>query len=144
MTAFMLIMGITIGLIVIYAAVMPILLEQQQAKADAHRFAYQRDEHDFQFQYELLLQSIVDLDFDYDMGKLSDAVYAEQRKMLLGRSVYILKKLDTIHEEAEHHVDDVDAQIEAMIAAQREQNAVDEIDAQIEAEIAARREKVAL
>lgn len=145
MTAFMLIMGITMGLIVLYAGLMPIMLERQQARTDQKRFAHEHDTHSLQSQYDVLLGSILDLDMDYDMGKVADDVYAEQRKMLLGRSVYVLKKLDTLL--AEYAQDDLDAQIEAMVAAQRGQKApagATDVDAQIEAEIAAKRAKVAL
>ena len=142
MTAFMLIMGVTVGLVVLYAGFMPMVLERQYARAKQTHYAHAT--HNLQAQYELLLESILDLDLDYDMGKLSDDIYAEQRKMLLGRSVYILKKLDSVIAPQ----DDIEAQIEALVAAQRHQNAKPDtdidVDAQIEAEIAAQRAKVAL
>ncbi|PJF44070.1 MAG: hypothetical protein CUN55_05855 [Phototrophicales bacterium] len=144
MSAFMLIMAITLGLIVLYAALLPLLLERQQALIDKQRFSYQHDIHNLQAQYELLLESILDLDLDYDMGKIPDDIYAEQRKMLLGRSVYVLKKLDALSQSLPTQ-DDLDAKIEELITAYRnQQSSVDDIDAKIEAEIAAKRSKMAI
>ena len=59
--------------------------------------------------------SIHDLDFDYDTGKISGEVYAEQRKLLIGRAVSTLIHLD----QAEAELDDIDDDIEAAVARYR-------------------------
>lgn len=64
---------------------------------------------------EGLLISIRDLDFDYDTGKVSNLVYAEQRKLLIGRAISTLIQLD----QAEAHLTEVDDEIEKAISSYR-------------------------
>lgn len=117
-----------------YLGVLPILMARQAEK----RRPQDHDATELRARYQLLLDSIHDLDFDYDMGKVSDDVYAEQRKMLIGRSVSALMQLD----QAEAHLHEMDDEIENAIAARRERPAKGK-DA-IENQIAARRSKVVL
>lgn len=117
-----------------YLGVLPILMARQAEKRRNQDY----DAIELRARYQLLLESIHDLDFDYDMGKVSDDVYAEQRKMLIGRSVSTLMQLD----QAEAHLHEMDDEIENAIAARRERPAKGK-DA-IENQIAARRSKVVL
>ncbi|MBI5928082.1 MAG: hypothetical protein HY862_02150 [Chloroflexi bacterium] len=64
---------------------------------------------------EGFLISIHDLDFDFDTGKVSKQVYAEQRKLLIGRAISILIQLD----QTEAHLVEVDDDIEQAIASYR-------------------------
>lgn len=65
-----------------------------------------------------LLRAIRDMDFDYDMGKLTDDIYAEQRVALIRRAIAVMKRSDEIEAEifAQH------ARVEAALAAYREQS----------------------
>lgn len=54
---------------------------------------------ELRLQMSMLIDSICDLDFDYDMGKVPEQVYIEQRKMLLGRAVGVLNRLDKAETE---------------------------------------------
>ena len=84
-----------------------------------------------------LIESIHDLDFDYDTGKLTDEIYIHQRKMLVGRGVSVLMRLD--QNEAPP---DIDYLIEEQIAQRRAVlNGDISMDDMIEAQISARREK---
>lgn len=72
---------------------------------------------EWQLRLSMILSSIRDLDFDYDMGKISDLVYGEQRRMLLGRAVSVLRRLDEV--EAEN--DALNMEIENLIESYRYQ-----------------------
>lgn len=65
-----------------------------------------------QAEREAILNSVRDLDFDYQTGKLSEGDYLAQRESLMGRGVEILKQIDAEQSEA----------IEAAVRAQREQH----------------------
>jgi hypothetical protein len=66
-----------------------------------------------------LVMAVRDLDFDFDTGKIAEADYAEQRKLLIGRGVSTLMR----YEQARSHEQDLDAQIEALVGAFRQSNA---------------------
>lgn len=93
---------------------------------------------------DLILESIHDLDFDFDMGKISDEVYAEQRKMLIGRGVSLLIRLDQVAPQ----LDQVDQEIEAAVFARRATQRGDSVtgaervDRAIEAAVRLQRQKV--
>lgn len=46
-----------------------------------------------------LLRAIRDLDFDYDMGKLTDAIYTEQRVTLVAQAIALLQRIDALEAE---------------------------------------------
>lgn len=62
-----------------------------------------------------LLRAIRDLDFDYDMGKLTDSIYTEQRVYLIGQAAAILQRIDALEAEIQAQQD----RIEAALAAYR-------------------------
>lgn len=66
----------------------------------------------------MLLDSIRDLDIDFDMNKITPEVYAEQRKMLLGRAVGVLHRLEQLTRTADS---DKNLEVEAAILAFRSQ-----------------------
>ena len=139
MTLTMVLIGALIMGGVIYLAALPILTERQLARQAQRRYDAQYAVQDVRARYELLLNSILDLDSDYDMGKVNETVYAEQRKMLIGRSVYMRKQLDEL--EAANFDTDNDV-LEALIDARRqEKNAHRE--AELEAQIASYRKEAA-
>lgn len=111
-TTVILLGGIGVAL-AFYLALLPILTARQAAQQQAAEKLTVRELYN---RYHLLLNSIRDLDFDYDTGKISYDVYAEQRKMLLGRSVSVLMQLDRTEADLAH----IDDQIEAEIAAYRD------------------------
>lgn len=111
MTTAAIVFGVVTAAFAVYLGLLPVLMARQAEK----RREQQQNFTELRARYQLLLESIHDLDFDFDMGKISDAVYAEQRKMLLGRSVSALMQLD--QQESQLHA--VDDEIEAAIAARR-------------------------
>ena len=62
-----------------------------------------------------VLRAIRDLDFDYDMDKLTDATYAAQRIYLIRLAVAIVKRID----ELEAEIAGQQARVEAAVAALR-------------------------
>ena len=84
-------------------------------------------------QREAIYATIRDLDFDYETGKLAEDIYRSQRNSWVERGVEVLRAVDQLKQqfsEAGLNLDttsissnggtqDVDAQIEAAIAARR-------------------------
>lgn len=64
-----------------------------------------------------LLNALQELDFDHALGKIPDEDYPSQRALLLQRGAEVLRQLDTYQNETPS--DDVEARIEAVIAARR-------------------------
>ncbi|MEB2286856.1 MAG: hypothetical protein OZ934_01975 [Anaerolineae bacterium] len=62
-----------------------------------------------------VLRAIRDLDFDYDMDKLTDTAYAAQRIHLIRLTVAILMRIDELEAEASSQ----QARVEAAVAATR-------------------------
>lgn len=93
---------------------------------------YQAD--DLRNRLNRVLDSIVDLDFDFDTDKIDYDVYAQQRKMLIGRGVSILIRLDKVEAE----LFEVDDDLEKLVERRRKE--VKKTDSAIEAAIARRRE----
>ena len=63
-----------------------------------------------QTEREAILNSVRDIDFDYQTGKLSEEDYLTQRENLMARGVEILKQIDAEQSDA----------IEAAVQARRE------------------------
>ena len=93
---------------------------------------YQAD--DLRNRLNRVLDSIVDLDFDFDTDKIDYDVYAQQRKMLIGRGVSLLIRLDKVEAE----LFDVDDDLEKLVERRRQE--VKKTDSAIEAAIARKRE----
>lgn len=62
-----------------------------------------------------VLRAIRDLDFDYDLDKLTDTTYTAQRIQLIRLAVAILKRIDELEAEAAGQ----QARVEAAVAALR-------------------------
>jgi hypothetical protein len=90
--------------------------DELRARKSAAALAEARDRATLEERLEMLVDSIRDLDIDYDMGKITANVYAEQRKMLLGRAVGVLHRLDQV---TGHEIDDRQLEVEAAILALR-------------------------
>ena len=69
-----------------------------------------------------VLDALQELDFDHALGKIPEEEYPAQRKFLLDRGTKILRELDA-HQDtgtsAQESANDVDARLEAAIAARR-------------------------
>lgn len=63
-----------------------------------------------------VLREIRDLDFDYDMGKLGERVYEEQRVYLIRLAAAITQRIDTLESEIAAQ----EARVEAAVAALRQ------------------------
>jgi hypothetical protein len=105
---------------------------QASSRPDIVQENIQRQVTDFRIRMYRTIDSIHDLDFDFDTGKITADVYAQQRKMLIGKGVSLFMQL----EEAQSQVHDVNSVIESMITAKREGQNVDSL---IEAAIAKKR-----
>lgn len=65
-----------------------------------------------------LVQAVQDLDADYDMNKIANPDYIAQRKVLIGRGVSTLIRLD----QAQAELKVQDRELEALIANYRQQH----------------------
>lgn len=63
-----------------------------------------------------VLREIRDLDFDYDMGKLGERVYEEQRVYLIRLAAAITQRIDALERE----IAEQEARVEAAVAALRQ------------------------
>jgi hypothetical protein len=84
-----------------------------------------QEEHDVSAllaERDQVLDALEELDFDYALGKIPEEDYPAQRKFLLDRGTKILRELDA-HQDtgtsAQESTNDVDARLEAAIAARR-------------------------
>ncbi|MBZ0317359.1 MAG: hypothetical protein K8L91_13145 [Anaerolineae bacterium] len=117
MTAGAIVFGIfALGLIAFFV-LRPIVLTEKTTKRVVTATELNAEESAIQLRTRLegLLISIRDLDFDYDTGKVSNLVYAEQRKLLIGRAISTLIQLD----QAEAHLVEVDDEIEKAVSQYR-------------------------
>lgn len=105
-----------LGLIAFFV-MRPIVFGEKATKRKATATELNAEETAIQLRTRLegLLISIRDLDFDYDTGKVSNLVYAEQRKLLIGRAISTLIQLD----QAEAHLVEVDDEIEKAVSSYR-------------------------
>jgi len=60
-----------------------------------------------------LLRAIRDLDFDYDMGKLTDSIYTEQRIGLIEQVVAVLHRINGLEAEIRTQQDRIAAALQA-------------------------------
>ncbi len=117
MTAGAIVFGVfALGLIA-FLVLRPIVLAEKVTKREATASELSAEESAIQLRTRLegLVISIHDLDFDYDTGKVSNLVYAEQRKLLIGRAISTLIQLD----QAEAHLIEVDDEIEKAVSRYR-------------------------
>ncbi|GEM_PF-5212664 len=70
---------------------------------------------------ERLLHAIRDLDFDYDLGKLADDAYAEQRILLVRQSVAVMAKIEELENEIAAQQERIEAALAAFRQSQRGQ-----------------------
>ncbi len=74
-------------------------------------------------QRDMVLAALRDLDFDFNMGKITAADYQPQRAALVQQGVTILKQLDALGASSNAPrpapADSLEAQLEAAIAARR-------------------------
>jgi hypothetical protein len=66
-----------------------------------------------------VLRAIRDLDFDYDLGKLPDTAYQDQRHQLIRLAVAITKRIDDLEAE----ITAQDSRLEEAVAAFRQRTA---------------------
>jgi hypothetical protein len=86
-------------------------------------------------QRDAIYATIRDLDFDYETGKLLEADYQAQRAEWVERGVDVLKAIDSMQQQ-------VDVPVSAEAALPADSVDPDDIEAQIEAAVAARRRTV--
>lgn len=60
-----------------------------------------------------LLRAIRDMDFDYDMNKMTDAIYAEQRVHLIRQTIAVMRRIDALEAEITAQQDRVAAALAA-------------------------------
>ncbi|MFP4324127.1 MAG: hypothetical protein ACLFTK_16855 [Anaerolineales bacterium] len=94
MTGELMSVSLMVGAATLLLALMPYWLNRTRGQTDAA--------HDLAALEEQLKQhvgAVRDLDFDYDMGKLTDEDYVLQRKMLIGRGVSTWRRLRDLRVE---------------------------------------------
>ena len=94
-----------------------------------------------------VINSLQELDFDFNLGKIPEEDYPTQRANLLQKGADILRRIDTLAPQPVS-VQDADARIEKAIAARRADAAVakaepsdDDVESMIAARRKARKEK---
>lgn len=86
--------------------------------ADAASFPDEAERSAWLAERERILEALLELDFDQQMGKVPEEIYALQRQQLLGEGAKILQKLDTpAGDEGTNFVED--DRLEALIAAHK-------------------------
>lgn len=91
MTAGSIVFGVSLGLVAdFYVYVPSFLLRVAEREATASELSAEELAIQLRTRLEGLVISVHDLDFDYDTGKVSKLVYAEQRKLLIGRAISTL------------------------------------------------------
>ena len=139
--------GVVLAGAVLLYSLLPILQDRVRRTTQEKR-EVRIEVHDQRNRLYRIIDSIRDLDFDFDTNKINYEVYAEQRKLLIGRGVSALIQLD----KAETHLAILDDEIEAQIAARRQSGQRDvapsnngkhqDAEDALEAAIAARRGEV--
>jgi len=61
-----------------------------------------------------ILRTIHDLDFDYDLGKLTDEVYTDQRVYLIRLFVAIIERMDAIERDIARQAERIEAAVAAL------------------------------
>lgn len=124
-----LILGIVIVALSVLVVALPFLSAGREKAAAASKLNGELER--LQMERETVYSTIRDLDFDFETGKLTEEDYHQQREQWVDRGVDVLKALDTLQQATGDVVferadepegsdnDDLDAQIEAAIAARR-------------------------
>lgn len=71
---------------------------------------------------ERILEDLLELDFDHELGKVPEEIFASQRAVLMNQGAQVLKKLDTQVTEADRSRLDPNDDIERLIAARKADN----------------------
>ena len=110
MTGTLLLVGLVLAGLMALVIAAPLFAARRQVKA--------RDtsSQELEEQLMLLVNAVRDLDFDFDTGKVAEADYLTQRKLLIGRGVSTLIRLDETRQQ-EGVLDD---DIEKLVAAYRQ------------------------
>ncbi len=120
-----LVVVVALVVMVVLAVVLPLLVGEAEPEDDPYaevplaHLGTPRQNRALEILYaekERLLHAIRDLDFDYDLGKLADDAYAEQRVLLVRQSVAVMAKI----EELENEIAAQQERIEAALAAFRQ------------------------
>lgn len=126
-----LILGIVIVALSLLVVALPFLSSGREKTVSSASSRLNGELERLQMEREAAYSTIRDLDFDYETGKLTEEDYLQQRKQWVARGVDILKAIDTLQQATGDVVvertgvnevnddDDLDAQIEAAIAARR-------------------------
>ena len=87
----------------------------------------QREHHQSELlaERDRLMDALLELDFDHDLGKIPADIYASQRADLVQRGANVLRQLDEFNQQAEPEevtsadTEQADDPLEAMIAVRR-------------------------
>ncbi len=116
---------------------------------EARRRLSTQEEHEISSllaERETVLRALQELDFDYDLGKIPEEEYPQQRQALLARGAEVLRRLDELQKASP--ADAAEDRLEAAIAARRaarlgEVSPDDPVEAAIAARKRQRQEKAA-
>lgn len=123
--------AILIILIVVVSWVSLPLLRSERREVFSFRKRRKHDEQTLQEKKEDVYAAMKEMEFDFEMGKISEEDYQELRSQYKVKALEILKELDHIEKD-----DDLDAAIEREIQQFRTKSAPEEdIEAAIEREV---------
>ncbi len=104
---------------VLFAAALPALSQETDASTALDMPALRgttRQNRALEILYgekQRLLRAIRDLDFDYDMGKLTDDIYTEQRIYLIRQTIAVMRRIDMLEAEIQAQQDRIAAALAA-------------------------------
>ena len=113
MSATVILAGIVFLLIILASVSHPFFEER---KRNAKPTEPSRSAIELEDQLMQWVNAVRDLDFDFDTGKIAEQDYVTTRKLLIGRGVSTLIRLD----EAQRKMRELDQEIEQLIAAYRQ------------------------
>ena len=108
-------------LVVIFVS-RPLLLAQEDQAEASYSPDQDHQRSELLADYERAISALQELDFDHALGKIPEDEYPDQRAELLASGAEALKKLDAL--KAEAPTADIEARMEAAIAARRADMAV--------------------
>ncbi|NPA93115.1 MAG: zinc ribbon domain-containing protein [Chloroflexi bacterium] len=120
---------------------LPILQRQGVAVSDV-----EQERSSLLARQEQVLNTLAELEFDYELGKVPEAHYQARRQALLQEGADILRRLDALKAAAPRQKADLEDHLEALLAERRAKRAAaaqpsqpSQPDDEIEALLAARR-----
>jgi hypothetical protein len=98
------------------------LFERKQAVSDGEEDPLDQRRSTLLAERDRILNALQELDFDHVLGKIPEEDYPAQRALLMQKGADVLRQLDALKDQGAAEIrpgDDLDARLEAAIAARR-------------------------